>query len=116
MLGQAVPDQQDRPAELLVGGIQQASEVVLGKAFRLAFAAGMGQDPVEQAGPVTFAVAGEPGDGELAAAAAGDGDDRGVSARGPGAGPGWFQRQSGLVGEDDPRAQPARESFTAGHW
>ena len=34
---------------------------------------------------------------------------------GPRCGPGWFQRQAGLVGEADPRAQPARDSFTAGH-
>jgi hypothetical protein len=64
---------------------------------------------------VVGAVGGEAGDREFSAAAAGHGHDRGVSARGPGAGPGWFQRQSGLVGEADPRAQPARGPFTAGH-
>jgi integrase len=30
-------------------------------------------------------------------------------------GRGWSQRDAGFVGEADPRAQPARDAFTAGH-
>jgi DNA invertase Pin-like site-specific DNA recombinase len=72
-------------------------------------------EAVEHAGSVTRPVGGQAGHRQSAPAASGDPDDRGFASRGPGAGPGWSQRQSGLVDETDPRAQPARDSFTAGH-
>jgi hypothetical protein len=45
-----VPHEHNRPAELLVGGIQQAGEIVFPESLLLALAAVVGDRPVEQPG------------------------------------------------------------------
>ncbi|GAA1408585.1 hypothetical protein [Catellatospora coxensis] len=95
--------------------LQQGGEIGFAETFRLAFAASMDHDPVEHPAAPAGPVADQPGDRDTARALAGDRDNGGLAARGPGAGLGWSQRVPTLVGEDDPRAQPARDPFTAGH-
>src|SRR5690349_17566814 len=98
-----------------MSGFQQRGEMLLAEALRLTLASPVEHDAVEHPGPVAGPVGGQASHRYLASTATGDANDRGLAPRGPGAGPGWSQRQSGLVDETDPRTQPARDSFTAGH-
>ena len=68
-----------------------------------------------QPGPLTRPVGGNTGHRHLPSTAPGDPYHRSLPSRGPRAGPGRSQRQARLVGKADPRAQPARDPFTAGH-
>jgi len=98
-----------------VRGVKQIGEVVFAEAFRFAFAATVDHGAVDDARLVSGAVGDDAGNRQFPPATPGDGHDRGGASPGPGAGPGWSQRDAGLVGETDPRAQPARDPFTAGH-
>jgi hypothetical protein len=68
--------------------------------------------PVDQPGAVAGAVAGQPGDGDRAAAA--HPDDPGDPAPAPGPGAWRPHRLAGLVLEEDPGAEGRRGSFTRG--
>lgn len=48
MAAEVVPHEHDRPAELLMRGIQQGGEVVFAEAFLLALAASVQHHPVDQ--------------------------------------------------------------------
>lgn len=82
---EVVPDEDNRFAELLVGGEQEVA--VLGPGEALAAAAlviGMPFGPVDQAGAFSGFVAAQGRDGEAALGTAADPDDRSGSAFGPG--------------------------------
>src|SRR5579859_7370767 len=116
MAAEVVPDEHDRGAKLLVGGVEQGGEVRLAEAFLLTLASFVDHDAVDEPAALSRPVAGQPGDRDAARSLAGDLHDRCLAAGGPGSGLGWSQRLSRLVGEADPRTQPARDPFTAGHW
>ena len=70
---EVVPDQDDVPAgQLVVRGGQQVPVLGPGERLRLALAAAVLVQPVDQPGAVRRAVAGQPGDGDRSGAAAAD--------------------------------------------
>jgi hypothetical protein len=66
-----------------VGGVQEFGEVGFAEAFRVAFAAAVGEGVVDQAAAVSGAVADQAGDRDPDVAFGGEVDDRGVAAWGP---------------------------------
>lgn len=101
---EVVPTQDDRSTGLVVRGDEQGGVVVLGEATTLALTAVVGQDPVEQPGPLAGPVADQGCHRDPPGALPGHSHGRGVSPWGPGPGLRGSQALPGFVLEDDPRA------------
>ena len=82
---QVVPDQDDRPAELLAGGVQQPGVVRLGEALALVAAPAAGVDAVDQPGLLPGLHRDQRGQRHSLVAAAGHRHHRGLAAAAPGA-------------------------------
>src|SRR2546430_86210 len=99
----------------MVGGDDEVPVAGPGEPLRLALAAPVRAQLVEQVRPVPGPVAGHPGDADPAAARAADPDHRAGAARRPGAALRRLQPLVCLVLEADEGAQVARRLFISGH-
>src|SRR5215470_12582958 len=107
------PDQRGR--QLAVGGDDQVLVILPGEALRLALAAVVHQQVIEQVRPVSGPVARHPGDADPAAAGAAHLHHRAGPAPGPGAAFRRAEPLACLVLEADEGAQVARGAFISGH-
>ena len=110
--GQVVPDQDDGPCQLLMGGVQQAGIVGLGEALApvLAMPAG-GVSAVDQPGPAAGPGADQRGHRQALATLRGHPHHRGMAAASPGAALRRPQALAGLVFEAQPGTQVRRRPF-----
>jgi hypothetical protein len=113
--GQVVPDQDDRPAELLVGAVQQAGVISLVKALAPVLAGPAVQvGAVDQPGLAAWPGADQRGDRDALAALRGDPHDGGMAAPSPGTSFWRPQALAGLILEAEPGAQVRRRPFMTG--
>jgi hypothetical protein len=112
--GKVIPDQDDRPAELQVRGVQQARALGLGEAFALVRAGAAGSGAVDQPGPVAGPGADQCGQRDALAALRGHLDLQGAAAAAPGAAFGRTQALAGLVFEAEPGTQVRCRAFITG--
>jgi hypothetical protein len=108
MMVMVVPDEDERAAELLVGGDQQVSVVAPGEAFAPVTVAVVPAGPVDQPGSVAGFVAGRRGDRFTSARAAADPHHRGPAALGSGLGMRRRHGEAGFVLEDQPGSTSRR--------
>lgn len=111
---QIVPDQDNRPTQLLVSGIEQGGVVGFGEPLLLFLASSVHPGPEDQsAWPVGFG-GHQPGDRDPARGRRTHLHHRGVSAPAPGPSARRPQGLPGLVFEDQPGALGRRDLCTAG--
>lgn len=105
---QIVPDQDDRAAELLVCGVQQAGVVSLVEALAPTFGgAAVEVDAVDQPGPVAGLGADQRSRGDTLGARGGDPNDGRMATATPGAAFGRPQPLAGFVLEAEPAPRSA---------
>src|SRR6266852_3189523 len=112
---EVIPAPDQRGGQAAVGGDDQVPVVLPGEPLRLALAAAVHQQVIEQVRAVAGPVARHPGDADPPAARAADPDHRAVPAPGPGAALRRPQPLACLVLEADEGAQVAGDAFISGH-
>jgi hypothetical protein len=98
-----VPDQHDRTAELLVGGIEQGGIVSLGETASLTFAATVQADAVDQPAALTGLDTDQPGNRDPPGTLTRHRNLGCPATPTPGSSLRWTQRLAGLILETDPR-------------